>query len=69
MWGSDLELRALLSHGRTRKKSGRGEPGPLCVSGAGDRIRTCNRQFTKLLRYRCVTPAREKRHDSVRHRF
>lgn len=25
--------------------------------GAGNRIRTCNRQFTKLLRYRCVMPA------------
>ena len=32
----------------------------LLVYGASDRIRTCNPQFTKLLRYRCATLARPR---------
>lgn len=40
-------------------EKGQDPQGPgLVFHGAGNRIRTCNRQFTKLLRYRCVMPAR-----------
>ena len=40
-------------------EKGQDPQGPgLVFHGAGNRIRTCNRQFTKLLRYRCVIPAR-----------
>ena len=62
-------MREMASHGspwRTseaflaRRKASRIDAAGLLVYGASDRIRTCNPQFTKLLRYRCATLARPR---------
>ena len=45
----------------TKSKAGRLFASGLVFRGASDRIRTCNPQFTKLLRYRCATLARAMR--------
>lgn len=42
---------------RATEKAGRSLASGLVFRGASDRIRTCNPQFTKLLRYRCATLA------------